>query len=247
MSHVATRSGVPVAIGARWAFAECVFLESFMDELAGCQTGSAVFRRSLGRCAPAQRCWILPQARDRGALPAGRARGITHESFGSIVQVEVYYRGAPRVHRVVRCGLWYSYQPGGSRWKARDLCVECGTAWPHRYRRRVVQQEGAAQDGEPGIGSFSETYLLPSENTGRAGEPGVPHWRPHCKCAVFTHNKRLRTLPLIIGSVARKFFWRGDAKQPCYIVDGSAEHSEQILRFAATASDKSAEKKILKS
>jgi isoquinoline 1-oxidoreductase beta subunit len=216
MSHVATRSGVPVGYWRSVGHSQNAFFsESFMDELAwDAKQDPLAFRRSLLADAPRHLAVLDLAATKAGwgsALPAGRARGIAlHESFGSIVAqvVEVsLLNSAPRVHRVVcavDCGTVIN--PGMVAQQMEGSVIFALSAALHG---RIDIEEGVVrQKNFPQYGMVSlvqspqvETHLVPSERApGGAGEPGVPPLAPALANALFSlTGKRLRALPLVVS------------------------------------------------
>jgi isoquinoline 1-oxidoreductase beta subunit len=217
MSHVATRSGVPVGYWRSVGHSQNAFFsESFIDELAwDAKQDPLAFRRSLLGDAP-RHLAVLNLAASKagwgGALPAGRARGMAlHESFGSIVAqvVEVsLLNGEPRVHRVVcavDCGTVVN--PGMVAQQMEGSVVFALSAALHGridIEQGVVEQKNFPQYGMVGLAQspLVETHLLPSERApGGAGEPGVPPLAPALANALFSlTGKRLRALPLALAS-----------------------------------------------
>ncbi|MBW8721054.1 MAG: xanthine dehydrogenase family protein molybdopterin-binding subunit [Polaromonas sp.] len=213
MSHVATRSGVPVGYWRSVGHSQNAFFsESFMDELAwDAKRDPLAFRRSLLGNAPRHLAVLDLAASKSGwgsALPAGRTRGIAlHESFGSIVAqvVEVsLLNGAPRVHRVVcavDCGTVIN--PGMVAQQMEGSVIFALSA--ALYGRIDIEGGAVRQKNFPqyrmvGLAQSPvvETHLLPSERApAGAGEPGVPPLAPALANALFSlTGKRLRTLPL---------------------------------------------------
>lgn len=216
MSHVATRSGVPVGYWRSVGHSQNAFFsESFIDEMAwDAKQDPLAFRRALLVDAP-RHLAVLDLAASKagwgGALPAGRARGIAlHESFGSIVAqvVEVsLLNGAPRVHRVVcavDCGTVVN--PGMVAQQMEGSVVFALSAALHgriEIEEGVVLQKNFPQYGMVGMAQspLVETHLLPSQRApGGAGEPGVPPLAPALANALFSlTGKRLRALPLVLA------------------------------------------------
>jgi isoquinoline 1-oxidoreductase subunit beta len=216
MSHVATRSGVPVGYWRSVGHSHNAFFsESFIDELAlDAKLDPLAFRRSLLEEAP-RHLAVLDLAAARGgwgtALPTGRARGLAlHESFGSIVAqvVEVSLQnGEPRVHRVVcaiDCGT--VVHPGIVAQQMEGSVVFALSA--ALYGRidiedGVVRQKNFPQYTVLGLAQAPtvETYFIPSERApSGAGEPGVPPLAPALANALFSlTGKRLRSLPLSLN------------------------------------------------
>jgi isoquinoline 1-oxidoreductase beta subunit len=215
MSHVATRSGVPVGYWRSVGHSQNAFFsESFVDELAwDAKQDPLAFRRSLLGDAPRHLAVLELAASKAGwgsALPAGRARGIAlHESFGSIVAqvVEVsMLNGAPRVYRVVcavDCGTVIN--PGMVAQQMEGSVIFALSAALYGQidiEEGVVRQRNFPQYGMIRLAKspLVETHLLPSERTpAGAGEPGVPPLAPALANALFSlTGKRLRVLPLVM-------------------------------------------------
>lgn len=217
MSHVATRSGVPVGYWRSVGHShDAFFSESFMDELAlNAGQDPLAFRRSLLEEAPRHLAVLDLAAAKAGwgtALPAGRARGMAlHESFGSIVAqvVEVSLQnGAPRVHRVVcavDCGT--VVHPGIVAQQMEGSVVFALSA--ALYGQIDIEEGVVRQKNFPQYAMVSltqtpvvETHIVPSARTpGGAGEPGVPPLAPALANALFSlTGKRLRSLPLSLGA-----------------------------------------------
>lgn len=217
MSHVATRSGVPVGYWRSVGHSHNAFFsESFMDELAlDAGQDPLAYRRSLLEGAPRHLAVLDLAAAKAGwgkAPPAGRGRGLAlHESFGSIVAqvVEVSLQnGVPRVHRVVcavDCGT--VVHPGIVAQQMEGSVVFALSAALYGQidiEEGVVRQKNFPQYVMLGLAQVPvvETYLVPSERTpGGAGEPGVPPLAPALANALFSlTGKRLRSLPLSLGA-----------------------------------------------
>jgi isoquinoline 1-oxidoreductase beta subunit len=213
MSHVATKSGVPVGFWRSVGHSHNAFFsESFIDELAAAtKQDPLAFRLKLLKDAPRYAA-VLQLAADKAAwgtpLPAGRARGIAlHESFGSIVAqvAEVSLtEGQIRVHRVV-------------------CAIDCGTVVnpgtvAQQMESSVVYGLSAALFGKIDIvggvvqqGNFPtypmvslsqtpvvETHIVSStRHPAGVGEPAVPPLAPAVGNAMFAlTGKRQRALPL---------------------------------------------------
>jgi len=215
MSHVATKSGVPVGFWRSVGHSHNAFFsESFIDELASAtQQDPLAFRMKLLKDAPRYAA-VLQLAADKAAwgtpLPAGRARGIAlHKSFGSIVAqvAEVSLtEGQIRVHRVV-------------------CAIDCGTVVnpgtvAQQMESSVVYALSAALFGKIDIvggvvqqSNFSDapmltlsqtpvvqTHIVPStRHPAGVGEPAVPPLAPAVGNALFAlTGKRQRALPLVV-------------------------------------------------
>ena len=215
MSHVATKSGVPVGFWRSVGHSHNAFFsESFIDELAAAtKQDPLAFRLKLLKDAPRYAA-VLQLAADKASwgtpLPAGRARGIAlHESFGSIVAqvAEVSLtEGQIRVHRVV-------------------CAIDCGTVVnpgtvAQQVESSVIYGLSAALFGKIDIvggvvqqGNFNnypmvtlnqapqvETHIVPStRHPAGVGEPAVPPLAPAVGNALFAlTGKRQRALPLVV-------------------------------------------------
>ena len=215
MSHVATRSGVPVGFWRSVGHSHnAFFAESFIDELAATtQKDPLAFRLHWLKDAPRYAA-VLQLAADKAGwgqtLPRGRAHGLAlHESFGSIVAqvAEVSLnQGKIQVHRVV-------------------CAIDCGTVVnpatvTQQVESSVIFGLSAALFGQIDIvdgvvqqSNFSsyplitlsqapsvETHIVPStRHPAGVGEPAVPPLAPAVANALFTlTGKRLRTLPLVV-------------------------------------------------
>jgi isoquinoline 1-oxidoreductase beta subunit len=215
MSHVATKSGVPVGFWRSVGHSHNAFFsESFMDELAtATKQDPLAFRLKLLKDAPRYAA-VLQRAADKAGwgtpLPAGHARGIAlHKSFGSIVAqvAEVSLaNGQIRVHRVV-------------------CAIDCGTVVnpgtvAQQVESSVVYALSAALFGKIDIvggvvqqSNFSdaplltlsqtpvvETHIMPStRHPAGVGEPAVPPLAPAVGNALFAlTGKRQRALPLVV-------------------------------------------------
>lgn len=215
MSHVFTKSGVPVGFWRSVGHSHNAFFsESFIDEMAvATQQDPLAFRLNWLKDAPRYAA-VLKLAADKAGwgqpLPAGRARGIAlHESFGSITAqvAEVSLdKGQIRVHRVV-------------------CAIDCGTVVnpdtvAQQVESSVLYGLSAALYGQIDIVSGVvkqsnfpsypmvtlsqapqvETHIVPSERApAGVGEPAVPPIAPAVGNALFAlTGKRLRALPLVV-------------------------------------------------
>ena len=215
MSHVFTKSGVPVGFWRSVGHSHNAFFsESFIDEMAAAtQQDPLAFRLNWLKDAPRYAA-VLKLAADKAGwgqpLPAGRARGIAlHESFGSITAqvAEVSLdKGQIRVHRVV-------------------CAIDCGTVVnpdtvAQQVESSVLYGLSAALYGQIDIvggvvkqSNFSsypmvtlsqapqvETHIVPSERApAGVGEPAVPPLAPAVSNALFAlTGKRQRALPLVV-------------------------------------------------
>jgi isoquinoline 1-oxidoreductase beta subunit len=213
MSHVTTKSGVPVGFWRSVGHSHNAFFsESFIDELAvAAKQDPLAFRLNWLKDAPRYAA-VLQLAADKAAwgtpLPTGRARGIAlHESFGSIVAqvAEVSLeQGQIRVHRVV-------------------CAIDCGTVVnpgtvAQQMESSVIYGLSAALFGKIDIlggvvqqGNFPSypmvslsqapqvhTHIVPStRHPAGVGEPAVPPLAPAVGNALFAlTGKRQRALPL---------------------------------------------------
>ncbi|MEP6772757.1 MAG: molybdopterin cofactor-binding domain-containing protein [Polaromonas sp.] len=214
MSHVATRSGVPVGYWRSVGHSHNAFFsESFVDEMASdARQDPVAFRRSLLQEAP-RHLAVLELAALKadwgGALPEGRARGIAlHESFGSIVAQVVeasLLKGVPRVHRVVcavDCGTVVN--PGIVAQQMEGSVIFALTAALHGridIEEGVVRQKNFPQYAMVGLeqAPLVQTYMVSSDRApGGVGEPGVPPLAPALGNAFYAlTGVRLRSLPLV--------------------------------------------------
>jgi isoquinoline 1-oxidoreductase beta subunit len=215
MSHVATKSGVPVGFWRSVGHSHNAFFsESFIDELAAAtQQDPLAFRLNWLKDAPRYAA-VLKLAADKAAwgtpLPAGRARGIAlHESFGSIVAqvAEVSLeQGQIRVHRVVcaiDCGTVVN---PGTVAQQMESSVIYGLSAALFGKIDIVG--GVVQQGNfPSYPMVSlsqapqvETHIVPStRHPAGVGEPAVPPIAPAVGNALFAlTGKRQRALPLVV-------------------------------------------------
>jgi isoquinoline 1-oxidoreductase beta subunit len=213
MSHVATKSGVPVGFWRSVGHSHNAFFsESFIDELAAAtKQDPLAFRLKLLKDAPRYAA-VLQLAADKAAwgtpLPAGRARGIAlHESFGSIVAqvAEVSLaNGQIRVHRVVcaiDCGTVVN---PGTVAQQMESSVVYGLSAALFGKIDIV--DGVVQQGNfPSYPMVSlsqtpvvQTHIVPStRHPAGVGEPAVPPLAPAVGNALFAlTGKRQRALPL---------------------------------------------------
>ena len=213
MSHVATKSGVPVGFWRSVGHSHNAFFsESFMDELAAAtQQDPLAFRLNLLKDAPRYAA-VLQLAADKAAwgkpLPAGRARGIAlHKSFGSIVAqvAEVSLaNGQIRVQRVVcaiDCGTVVN--PGTVAQQMESSVVYALSAALYGKIDIVggeVQQSNFADAPLLTLSQTPvvETHIVPStRHPAGVGEPAVPPLAPAVGNALFAlTGKRQRALPL---------------------------------------------------
>ena len=213
MSHVATKSGVPVGFWRSVGHSHNAFFsESFIDELAVVtKQDPLAFRLKLLKDAPRYAAVLQLAAKQAGwgtPLPTGRARGIAlHKSFGSIVaqvaEVSVE-QGQIRVHRLV-------------------CAIDCGTVVnpdtvAQQMQSSAVYALSAAMYGQIDIvggvvqqsnfpsypmvtliqAPVVETHIVPStRHPAGVGEPAVPPLAPAVSNALFAlTGKRQRALPL---------------------------------------------------
>jgi isoquinoline 1-oxidoreductase beta subunit len=214
MSHVATKSGVPVGFWRSVGHSHNAFFsESFIDELAAATKQDLLaFRLKLLKDAPRYAA-VLKLAAGKAAwgqaLPAGRARGIAlHESFGSIVAqvAEVSLsNGQIRVHRVVcaiDCGTVVN--PGTVAQQVESSVIYGLSA--ALFGKIDIVGGAVLQSNFPNypIVSLSqaptvETHIVPStRHPAGVGEPAVPPIAPAVGNALFAlTGKRQRALPLV--------------------------------------------------
>jgi isoquinoline 1-oxidoreductase subunit beta len=213
MSHVATKSGVPVGFWRSVGHSHNAFFsESFIDELAAAtKQDPLAFRLKLLKDAPRYAA-VLQLAADKAAwgkpLPAGRARGIAlHKSFGSIVAqvAEVSLtEGQIRVHRVVcaiDCGTVVN--PGTVAQQMESSVVYALSAALFGKIDIVggeVQQSNFADAPMLTLSQTPvvETHIVPStRHPAGVGEPAVPPLAPAVGNALFAlTGKQQRALPL---------------------------------------------------
>ncbi|MEK7345270.1 MAG: xanthine dehydrogenase family protein molybdopterin-binding subunit [Pseudomonadota bacterium] len=215
MSHVATKSGVPVGFWRSVGHSHNAFFsESFIDELAAAtKQDPLAFRLNWLKDAPRYAA-VLKLATSKAGWgtprPTGRAQGLAlHESFGSIVaqvaEVSVD-NGQIRVHRVV-------------------CAIDCGTVVnpdtvAQQVESSVIYGLSAALFGQINIvggvvqqSNFPsyplvtlsqapqvETHIVPStRHPAGVGEPAVPPIAPAVANALFAlTGKRQRALPLVV-------------------------------------------------
>jgi isoquinoline 1-oxidoreductase beta subunit len=215
MSHVATKSGVPVGFWRSVGHSHNAFFsESFIDELAAATKQDPLdFRLKLLKDAPRYAA-VLKLAADKAAwgtpLPVGRARGIAlHKSFGSIVAqvAEVSLaNGQIRVHRVVcaiDCGTVVN--PGTVAQQMESSVVYALSAalfGKIDIVGGVVQQSNFADAPMLTLSQTPvvETHIVPStRHPAGVGEPAVPPLAPAVGNALFAlTGKRQRALPLVV-------------------------------------------------
>jgi isoquinoline 1-oxidoreductase beta subunit len=213
MSHVATKSGVPVGFWRSVGHSHNAFFsESFIDELAvATKQDPLAFRLKLLKDAPRYAA-VLQLAADKAGwgspLPAGRARGIAlHKSFGSIVAqvAEVSLsNGQILVHRVVcaiNCGTVVN--PGTVAQQMESSVVYALSAalfGKIDIVGGVVQQSNFADAPMLTLSQTPvvETHIVPStRHPAGVGEPAVPPLAPAVGNALFAlTGKRQRALPL---------------------------------------------------
>ena len=214
MSHVATKSGVPVGFWRSVGHSHNAFFsESFIDELAAAtKQDPLAFRLKLLKDAPRYAA-VLKLAAGKAAWgqapPAGRARGIAlHESFDSIVAqvAEVSLsNGQIRVHRVVcaiDCGTVVN--PGTVAQQVESSVIYGLSA--ALFGKIDIVGGAVQQSNFPNypIVSLSqaptvETHIVPNtRHPAGVGEPAVPPIAPAVGNALFAlTGKRQRALPLV--------------------------------------------------
>ena len=220
ITHVATRSGVPVGYWRSVGHSHNAFFsESFIDELAHAAGRDPVaYRLALLRDAPRHRA-VLELAATRAGWPghgearrplaAGRARGVAlHESFGSIVAQVVeasIENGKPRVHRVVcAADIGTVVNPGIVAQQMESAVVFALSA--ALYGRIDIEGSVVKQGNFPDYPVLRladtpliETHLVAStRHPGGVGEIGTPPLAPALANALFVlTGERLRELPLV--------------------------------------------------
>jgi isoquinoline 1-oxidoreductase beta subunit len=221
VTHVATRSGVPVGYWRSVGHSHNAFFsECFVDELAHEASADPVaFRLGLLKDRPRHAAVLRLAAEKAGwrTSPApsahgSRALGVAlHESFGSVVAqvVEASLPTAvgetlPRVHRVVcaiDCGTVVN--PGLVAQQMESGVVFALSAALHG--RIDIAQGAVRQRNFPDYPLVTmaqaprvETYIVPSERPPvGVGEPGVPPLAPALANALFVlTGNRQRSLPL---------------------------------------------------
>ena len=212
MSHVATRSGVPIGFWRSVGHSHNAFFsESFIDELAvEIKQDSLTLRRSMLKDAPRHLAVLnlAAQKADWGSKPAlGRARGIAlHESFGSIVAQVVeasIVDGHPKVHRVVcavDCGVAVNSGIIAQQMESAVVFALSAALFGQiDIVKGVVQQVNFPiyQVVKLADAPVVETWIIASERSpGGIGEPGVPPLAPALGSALFAlTGKRLKALP----------------------------------------------------
>ena len=215
MSHVATKSGVPVGFWRSVGHSHNAFFsESFIDELAvATKQDPLAFRLNLLKDAPRYAAVLQLAASKAGwgkPLPAGRAQGIAlHKSFGSIVAqvAEVSLeQGQIRVHRVVcaiDCGTVVNPDTVAQQ---MESSVIYGLSAALFGRIDIVGGE-VQQSNFPSYPMVMlsqapkvQTHIVPStRHPAGVGEPAVPPLAPAVANALFAlTGKRLRALPLVV-------------------------------------------------
>ena len=213
MSHVATKSGVPVGFWRSVGHSHNAFFsESFIDELAAAtKQDPLAFRLNWLKDAP-RYATVLKLAADKAGwgkpLPAGRAQGIAlHESFGSITAqvAEVSLeQGQIRVHRVVcaiDCGTVVN--PGTVAQQVESSVIYGLSA--ALYGKIDIVGGVVQQSNFPSYplvtlsqAPLVETHIVPStRHPAGVGEPAVPPLAPAVANALFVlTGQRQRALPL---------------------------------------------------
>ncbi|HEX6703289.1 MAG TPA: molybdopterin cofactor-binding domain-containing protein [Albitalea sp.] len=214
MSHVATRSGVPVGYWRSVGHSHNAFFsEGFVDELAHeLKQDPLAFRLALLKDAPRHAAVLRLVAEKSGwgkPLPAGRARGVAlQESFNSIVAEVVELSlvdGRPRVHRVVCAADIGTVVNPGIVAQQMESAVIFGLS-AALYGRIDIEGGVVRQTNFPAHpvvrladAPLIETHLVPSTRApGGVGEPGTPPLAPALVNAMFAlTGKRVRELPLV--------------------------------------------------
>ncbi|MEY4505527.1 MAG: Isoquinoline 1-oxidoreductase subunit beta [Pseudomonadota bacterium] len=215
MSHVATRSGVPVGFWRSVGHSHNAFFsESFIDELAAAtKQDPLAFRLKWLKDAPRYAA-VLQLAADQAGwgkpMPAGRAQGIAlHKSFGSIVaqvaEVSVE-QGEIRVHRVVcaiDCGTVVNPDTVAQQMEGSVVYALSAALYGQiDIVGGVVQQSNFHDQRLLSLAQTPvvQTHTVPSTRppTG-VGEPGVPPLAAAVGNALFAlTGKRARALPLVV-------------------------------------------------
>jgi isoquinoline 1-oxidoreductase beta subunit len=215
MSHVATRSGVPVGFWRSVGHSHNAFFsESFIDELALASLQDPLaFRLHWLKEAPRYAA-VLQLAADKAgwgkALPAGHAQGLAlHESFGSITAqvAEVSLdHGQIRVHRVVcaiDCGTVVNPDTVAQQVESSVLYgLSAALFGKIDIVGGVVQQSNFPAYPLVTLAQAPQvdTHIVPSTRPpAGVGEPAVPPVAPAVGNALFAlTGKRLRALPLVV-------------------------------------------------
>jgi isoquinoline 1-oxidoreductase beta subunit len=214
MSHVATRSGVPVGYWRSVGHSHNAFFsESFIDEIAhALQRDPLAFRMALLKESPRHAAVLRLAAEKSGwgrPLPAGRARGVAlHESFGSIVAEVVeasLVDGRPKLHRVVCAADIGTVVNPGIVAQQMESAVIFGLS-AALYGRIDIAGGAVQQTNFPSYPLARmadtpriETWLVPSTRPpAGVGEPGTPPIAPALANALFVlTGRRQRELPLV--------------------------------------------------
>jgi isoquinoline 1-oxidoreductase subunit beta len=215
MSHVATKSGVPVGYWRAVGHSHNAFFsESFIDELALATVQDPLaFRLKWLKNAPRYAA-VLQLAADQAGwgkpLPAGRARGIAlHKSFGSIVAqvAEVSLeQGEIRVHRVVcaiDCGTVVNPDTVAQQMESSVVFALSAALYGQiDIVGGVVQQSNFPDYRLLSLAQTPvvQTHIVPStRHPAGVGEPAVPPLAPAVGNALFAlTGKRARALPLVV-------------------------------------------------
>jgi isoquinoline 1-oxidoreductase subunit beta len=215
MSHVATRSGVPVGFWRSVGHSHNAFFsESFIDELAlASRQDPLAFRLHWLQEAPRYAA-VLQLAADKAgwgkALPAGHAQGLAlHESFGSITAqvAEVSLdQGQIRVHRVIcaiDCGTVVNPDTVAQQVESSVLYgLSAALFGKIDIVAGVVQQSNFPAYPLITLAQAPQvdTHIVPSTRPpAGVGEPAVPPVAPAVGNALFAlTGKRLRALPLVV-------------------------------------------------
>ena len=215
MSHVATRSGVPVGFWRSVGHSHNAFFsESFIDELAlASRQDPLAFRLHWLQEAPRYAAVLQLAAGKAGwgkALPEGHAQGLAlHESFGSITaqvaQVSLE-QGQIRVHRVVcaiDCGTVVNPDTVAQQVESSVLYgLSAALFGKIDIVGGVVQQSNFPAYPLVTLAQAPQvdTHIVPSTRApAGVGEPAVPPVAPAVGNALFAlTGKRLRALPLVV-------------------------------------------------
>jgi len=215
MSHVATKSGVPVGFWRSVGHSHNAFFsESFIDELAAAtKQDPLAFRLKLLKDAPRYAA-VLKLAADKAGwgtpLPAGHAQGIAlHKSFGSIVAqvAEVSLtEGQIRVHRVVcaiDCGTVVNPDTVAQQMESSVVyALSAALFGKIDIVGSVVQQSNFADAPMLKLSQTPvvDTHIVPStRHPAGVGEPAVPPLAPAVGNALFAlTGTRQRALPLVV-------------------------------------------------
>jgi isoquinoline 1-oxidoreductase beta subunit len=191
---------------------ECVFIESFIDEIAHASgTDPYQLRRTL-LSQELRYLNVLETLADKSAwtkpAPKGRYRGMAiHKSFGSIVgevaEISVKDGGNVTVHRVVcvvDCGIAVNPNTINAQMESAIVFGLSTLKEAITLKRGRVVQSNFHDFPTLKMASMPEVevHIIPSEDQlGGIGEPGTPPIIPAVTNAIFAATgKRIRSMPL---------------------------------------------------